>query len=43
LRAGIPRANPSAYIGSSTAIGTPMAIGVGIPLYLTLAQIVFGL
>jgi hypothetical protein len=43
LRAGIPRANPSAYIGSSTAIGTPMAIGVGIPLYLTLAQLVFGL
>ncbi|HJK97057.1 MAG TPA: sodium-dependent bicarbonate transport family permease [Polyangiaceae bacterium LLY-WYZ-14_1] len=42
LRAGIPRANPSAYIGSSTAIGTPMAIGVGIPLYLTLAQLVFG-
>jgi len=43
LRAGIPRANPSAYIGASTAIGTPMAIGVGIPLYLTLAQIVFGI
>jgi hypothetical protein len=43
LRAGIPRANPSAYIGSSTAIGTPIAIGVGIPLYLTLAQLVFGL
>lgn len=42
LRAGIPAANPSAYIGASTAIGTPIAIGVGIPLYLTLAQIVFG-
>lgn len=41
LRAGIPRANPSAYIGASTAIGTPVAIGIGIPLYLTLAQIVF--
>ena len=27
LRAGIPSANPSAYIGSSTAIGTPIAIG----------------
>ncbi len=43
LRAGIPRANPSAYIGASTAIGTPIAIGLGIPLYLTLAQIVFDL
>jgi uncharacterized protein len=26
LRAGIPSANPSAYIGASTAIGTPVAI-----------------
>ncbi len=43
LRAGIPGANPSAYIGASTAIGTPIAIGVGIPLYLTLAQLVFGI
>lgn len=43
LRAGIPRANPSAYIGASTAIGTPIAIGVGIPLFLSLARIVFGI
>jgi hypothetical protein len=43
LRAGIPTANPSAYIGSSTAIGTPIAIAVGIPFYLTLGQLVFGL
>ncbi|MEM1042620.1 MAG: sodium-dependent bicarbonate transport family permease [Bacteroidota bacterium] len=43
LRAGIPSANPSAYIGSSTAIGTPISIAVGIPLYLTLGQLVFGL
>lgn len=43
LRAGIPSANPSAYIGSSTSIGTPVAIAIGIPLYLTLAQVVFGL
>jgi len=43
LRAGIPQANPSAYIGASTAIGTPVAIGIGIPLYLTLAQVVFGI
>lgn len=42
LRAGIPKANPSAYIGSSTAIGTPIAIAVGIPLYLTLGRLVFG-
>lgn len=38
LRAGIPSANPSAYIGASTAIGTPIAIGVAIPLFLGLAQ-----
>ena len=38
LRAGIPSANPSAYIGSSTAVGTPIAIAVGIPLYIALAQ-----
>lgn len=38
LRAGIPSANPSAYIGSSTAVGTPVAIALGIPLYIGLAQ-----
>ncbi len=43
LRAAIPAANPSAYIGSSTSIGTPMAIAVGIPLYLSLGHWVFGL
>ena len=42
LRAAIPTANPSSYIGSSTSIGTPVAIAIGIPLYLALAQIVFG-
>ena len=42
LRAGIPRANPSAYIGSSTAIGTPISLAVGIPLFLTLGRFVFG-
>jgi len=42
LRAGIPSANPSAYIGASTAIGTPIAIGVGIPLFLGLAQAIAG-
>jgi hypothetical protein len=38
LRAGIPSANPSAYIGASTAIGTPVAIGLCIPLFIGLAQ-----
>jgi uncharacterized protein len=41
LRAGIPTANPSAYIGSSTSIGTPVAIAIGIPLYIGLAGVVF--
>eukprot|EP00752_Nemacystus_decipiens_P000221 g221.t1 len=41
LRAGIPSANPSAYIGSSTSVGTPVAIAIGIPLYIALAQAVF--
>ncbi|MDZ7756772.1 sodium-dependent bicarbonate transport family permease [Rhodohalobacter sp.] len=43
LRAGIPSANPSAYIGASTSVGTPVAIAVGIPLFIALAEIVFGL
>jgi hypothetical protein len=42
LRAGIPTANPSSYIGASTSIGTPVAIAIGIPLYIGLAQAVFG-
>jgi hypothetical protein len=42
LRAGIPTANPSAYIGSSTAVGTPVAIAIGIPLYIGLAQMLMG-
>lgn len=41
LRAGIPDANPSAYIGSSTSIGTPVALAVCIPLFIALADIVF--
>ena len=43
LRAGIPSANPSAYIGASTSVGTPMAIAVCIPLFIALAQVVFDL
>ncbi|WP_036480594.1 sodium-dependent bicarbonate transport family permease [Myxosarcina sp. GI1] len=42
LRGGIPSANPSAYIGSSTAVGTPIAIAVGIPLFIGVAQAVMG-
>ncbi|PWN05457.1 sodium-dependent bicarbonate transport family permease [Rhodohalobacter mucosus] len=41
LRAGIPSANPSSYIGASTSVGTPVAIAVAIPLFIALAQIVF--
>jgi hypothetical protein len=43
LRAGIPSANPSAYIGASTAIGTPIAIGVCIPFFIGLAQAMGGM
>ena len=42
LRAGIPSANPSAYIGSSTAVGTPIALAVGIPLFIGFAQALMG-
>ena len=42
LRAGIPSANPSAYIGSSTAVGTPVAIAIGIPLFIGLARALMG-
>ncbi|NEQ44133.1 MAG: sodium-dependent bicarbonate transport family permease [Leptolyngbya sp. SIOISBB] len=42
LRAGIPKANPSAYIGSSTAVGTPIALAVCIPLFIQLAQATMG-
>jgi uncharacterized protein len=43
LRAGIPSANPSAYIGASTAIGTPVAIGICIPFFIGLAQAIGGI
>ncbi|MGK7904049.1 MAG: sodium-dependent bicarbonate transport family permease [Hormoscilla sp.] len=42
LRAGIPSANPSAYIGASTAVGTPVALALGIPLFIGLAQALGG-
>jgi len=41
LRGGIPSANPSAYIGASTSVGTPVAIAVCIPLFIALAEVVF--
>ena len=43
LRAGIPKANPSAYIGASTSVGTPVAVGLCIPFFIALAQVVFAL
>ncbi len=43
LRAAIPSANPSAYIGASTSVGTPVSIAICIPLFIALAQMVFGL
>ena len=43
LRAGIPNANPSSYIGASTSSGTPVAIAICIPLFIALADLVFGL
>jgi hypothetical protein len=43
LRAGIPTANPSAYIGASTAIGTPVAIAICIPLFIGLAESILGM
>ena len=43
LRGAIPSANPSSYIGASTSVGTPVAIAVGIPLFIALGQAVFGL
>jgi hypothetical protein len=41
LRASIPTANPSSYIGSSTSVGTPVAIGICIPLFMALANAIF--
>lgn len=41
IGAGIPQANPSTYIGTSTGVGTPIAIGICIPFFVTLGQLVF--
>ncbi len=37
MRGALPDANPSAYVGSSTGLGTPVAI-LGIPLFIALAD-----
>lgn len=42
LRAGIPSANPSAYIGASTAVGTPVALALAIPIFIGLAEALMG-
>jgi hypothetical protein len=42
LRAALPEANPSAYIGTSTGLGTPVAI-LSIPLFIALADVFIGL
>ena len=39
LRAAIPSANPAAYVGASTALGTPIAL-LTIPLWMALAELV---
>lgn len=41
LRAALPKANPSAYVGASTGIGTPVAI-LSIPLFMMLADWAIG-
>ncbi|MEM8753571.1 MAG: sodium-dependent bicarbonate transport family permease [Pseudomonadota bacterium] len=41
LRGALPEANPSAYVGTSTGLGTPVAI-LSIPLYIALAEAVIG-
>jgi len=38
MRAALPRANSSAYVGTSTGLGTPVAI-LSIPLFVALAEI----
>jgi hypothetical protein len=42
MRGALPEANPSAYVGASTGLGTPVAI-LSIPLWIALADAVIGL
>ncbi|MGX9356373.1 sodium-dependent bicarbonate transport family permease [Roseobacteraceae bacterium S113] len=41
MRAALPEANPSAYVGTSTGLGTPVAI-LSIPLFMALADRLIG-
>ncbi len=41
MRAALPEANPSAYIGTSTGLGTPVAI-LCIPVFMALADNIIG-
>ncbi|AHM03219.1 putative sodium-dependent bicarbonate transporter [Roseibacterium elongatum DSM 19469] len=41
LRGALPEANPSAYVGTSTGLGTPVAI-LSIPLWIALANMTIG-
>jgi hypothetical protein len=41
LRGALPEANPSAYVGTSTGIGTPVAI-LSIPIWIALAEKLIG-
>ncbi|MEQ9040037.1 MAG: sodium-dependent bicarbonate transport family permease [Silicimonas sp.] len=41
LRGALPEANPSSYVGTSTGLGTPVAI-LSIPLWVALADAVLG-
>jgi hypothetical protein len=41
LRGALPEANPSAYIGTSTGIGTPIAL-LSIPLWMAAANYLVG-
>ncbi|MEO0939897.1 MAG: sodium-dependent bicarbonate transport family permease [Pseudomonadota bacterium] len=42
MRGALPDANPSAYVGASTGLGTPVAI-LSIPLWMALADLAIGL
>jgi hypothetical protein len=41
MRGALPEANPSAYVGTSTGLGTPVAI-LSIPLFIALAEVFIG-
>ena len=41
LKGALPEANPSAYVGTSTGLGTPVAI-LAIPLWIALAEALVG-